>query len=616
MSTSSKSNILVVDDTPANLNLLGAILKNEGYVVRKLPCGQLALNAIATEPPDLILLDVKMPSMDGYEVCKKLQADPAVRDIPVIFISALQETTDKIQAFSAGGTDYITKPFQAEEVLARVATHLRIHHLQQALLQAKEQAEQAQEQAESANRAKSAFLANMSHELRTPLNAIQGFTQILLRDSDLSSDKYQKLQSIQRGSDYLLTLINDILDLAKIEAGRFELFPEVWDTHEFFKELTAMFRIRAEQKEIAFQYKHHNSLPKSLYSDDKRLRQIVMNLVGNAIKFTEQGCVTLTAKMIENQLTLEISDTGIGIPAEKVVEIFKPFQQTGSTAHKRQGTGLGLAITQKLINNMAGEIKLESTPGKGSCFHIKVPVEPVSTLIEANPYQKDMPQVIGYKRQQGEGAFRVLIVDDVPSNREVLSLLLKPLGFDVREVENGKQCLEVIQTWASDIILLDLHMPGIDGFEVAQTLQKSYLSQNTPIIAISASAFAEDRIAALSAGCKAHLSKPVNFNELLDNLSRFLPLDWNYLTTEQTEGEGIHNPAKNIHLSRKQARELMDFVLLGDIEAIENFALKLKDDMHYLPLAKQIASLVETFEIAALRELAEAQQAIHQQETS
>ncbi len=417
MTDIENATVLIVDDTPANLSLLEKILSTEEYNVRALPSGELALASMKAALPDLILLDIKMPGMDGYETCAKLKENPLTRDIPVIFISALQETEDKIQAFAVGGVDYISKPFQAAEVLARVKTHLRLRTLQQGL-------EQARLRAEAANQAKSAFLANMSHELRTPLNAILGFARILQNDDSLGALQRRHARYIGQGGDFLLALINDILDLAKIEAGRFECYPDNWNTRGFLDEVIELFRIRAEQKGLFFQYEEITPLPAMLHGDAKRLRQIIINLLSNAIKFTQQGGITFRVGFETDCLRVEIEDTGLGIAPEMRQKIFEPFQQAGEGWQKSQGTGLGLAISLKLAKMMHGDLTVESVKGKGSTFRLSLPVEEVESPVEPDPREADLSRVIGFHRVRGEGAFRLLVSDDVQDYRDLMSILL------------------------------------------------------------------------------------------------------------------------------------------------------------------------------------------------
>ncbi|MDM8547358.1 response regulator [Candidatus Venteria ishoeyi] len=521
--------ILVVDDTLENLYVLSNILITESYLVRPVPNGSLALRAAFAKPPNLVLLDIMMPDMDGYEVCTRLKADPRTCDIPVIFISALTETEDKIRAFAAGGVDYVTKPFQTEEVLARVRTHLALRDLQKKL-------EYRTVQAEAANHAKSAFLANMSHELRTPLNAILGFAQILQYSPQLTEEDKESVESIYKGGHYLLTLINDILDLAKVEAGHIELFPEEVDIQSFFWEVVKIFRFRAEKKCVAFNYQAEKSLPDYISIDPKRLHQVVINLLGNAVKFTEQGHVSLTVNYHDAQLHIRITDTGPGIAPEQYEEIFQPFSQIGDRQHKRQGTGLGLSITRRIIELMGGHIELESQLGEGSCFHARIPVavlfKNTSTQQQTLKVQK---KIIGYHRTaspqntDNPEPFRILIVDDILLNCAVLRLMLQPLNFTIQETNSSEACLQVAPDWRPHLVLMDLRLPGdLDGLEITRQLHALPGFEKLPVIAISASAYEDVQKNAYDAGCIDFLSKPIERNLLLQTLQKHLPLEWEY----------------------------------------------------------------------------------------
>ncbi|MCP4700202.1 MAG: response regulator [Gammaproteobacteria bacterium] len=626
--------ILVVDDRLDNLHLISGYLEEAGAEIMVAHNGKDGLAKARLGRPELILLDVMMPDMDGFEVCRQLKQSPELVEMPVIFLSALGEIENKIHGFEAGGVDYLEKPFQKAELLARVRTHLAlcIAHRElagknveltkknadlQAEIIRRKQAEQsltqAKKAAEAANRAKSAFLANMSHELRTPLNAIQGFAQIMEMDNTLADEHRHSIQGIRHGGDYLLTLINDILDLAKIEAGRFELFPVAWNTESFFRELNEMFRLQAAQKNISFCYNSLNPLPRVLYCDDKRLRQIAMNLLSNAVKFTDQGKVTLCTDVAENRLILEVTDTGTGISPEMLNTIFESFQQGGNSLQKIQGTGLGLSITRKLVETMGGEISVQSTPGAGSTFRAVIPAETISTLVEARGQQEEnMPTVTGYRRTRGEDALlQVLIVDDVEDNREVLRLLLEPLGFVTLQAENGRQCLEIARSRRPDVILLDLRMPEMSGRETACYLCKISQLRGTPIIAVTASAFAEAHEAALAAGCDACLTKPIRFTELLDALSKLLPLEWTYAEPPAGADPQI-GKKKDGNLSAEQITQLTELIEIGSIYEIQELAKNIKDSGCCPGFAYKLKISADEFNMHAIRQLLKTQQTINE----
>ena len=387
----------------------------------------------------------------------------------------------------------------------------------------------AKEAAEAASHAKSSFLANMSHELRTPLNAVLGYAQILQRDSTLTATQRQSVETIKRSGDYLLVLINDVLDLAKIEVGRLELWPEPCAIESFFAELSDMFSLHALDKGIRFHYQTSGNLPAVLQVDSKRLRQVCMNLLGNAVKFTEQGEVHLETDYCDGSLLIRVRDTGIGISSELHEAIFKPFRQAGDDQYKQQGTGLGLAICHSLVQQMGGDIQLQSEAGAGSCFCVCIPLPSVDSTAQPLSYNAATPTagVSGYLRRDGaHEKFRVLVVDDKDDNRDVLHKLLEPLGFEFREASDGTEAVALTEREAFDVILMDMVMPKLDGLTATRCILARPGTRNRLIIAVSAGAFAENRAASLAAGCAAHLTKPVESEALLRMLQTYLPLQW------------------------------------------------------------------------------------------
>jgi PAS domain S-box-containing protein len=430
--------------------------------------------------------------------------------------------------------------------------------------QAEAELVRAREAAEAANRAKSAFLANMSHELRTPLNIILGFAQILEADASLSFEQKNMLRRIHKGGEYLLTLINDVLDLAKVEAGHFELLAEDTDIHAFFEEVRDMFKIRADSKNIDFHYAHQD-LPQRLSIDAKRLRQIVINLLGNALKFTEQGWVRLHVAYTDGDLLLTVADSGSGIAATQHTQIFQPFVQVGEQHSKKQGTGLGLAITHKLITLMGGMITLASTPSQGSEFCVRLPAP---ALAESAAIPSRSATVVSYQGLHGAEPLRVLITDDLADNREILARLLEPLGFEVRLAESGHACLEAARIWHPDLVLMDLRMDTLDGFATTAALHRLPGLEQCPVIAVSADAFAETRQAARAAGCVDYLVKPVNTTALFALLQKHLPLCWQHApsTPSATSGE---------HLTPPQCNYLRTLLKRGAIGEIHTYLRKL-----------------------------------------
>lgn len=386
----------------------------------------------------------------------------------------------------------------------------------------------AKDAAEQANRAKSVFLANMSHDLRTPLGAVLGFAQLLERHERLGDRQRQYVDGIRRGGERLLGLVNDVLDLAKVEANRFDLVPVDWNSADLWRELAEMFRGRAEQKGVGFRIEPAPALPRTLSCDLKCLRQILVNLLDNAVKFTGQGEVVLRASFEDDHLILGVADTGVGIPPEQTDGIFEPFHQVGSANHRALGAGLGLSIAKGLVARMGGSLAVESAPGQGSTFWVRIPARAVSLPAPAKIAEPSGSRVGGYRRTVGQGSLRILIADDEAENRKILRDLLEPLGFVLAEARTGRDCVEMARDWTPDLILMDLRMPDLDGLEATRALRAIPAFRNTPIVAVTAAAFAEDRAQALAAGCDAHFAKPVSLDALIETLGTLLPLEWLY----------------------------------------------------------------------------------------
>ena len=378
--------LLLVDDVPANLDVLCALLEGADYRISIAPDGAIALRLAAQTAPDLILLDVVMPEMNGFEVCRRLKQDPKTEHIPVIFITAENQTEGVVEGVEAGGVDYIAKPFQDAEVLVRVKTHLSLSRLtreletkstaleekNQSLSEANEALVVANQKIQEVSRYKSEFLARMSHDLRTPMNAIIGYTRILLRRTRevLEERHYRNLENIEISANHLLNLINDILDLSKIEAGRMEIQFQDVDLQQLVEEC-AMALSSLLRDGVQLERQLEDVEP--LRTDPNLLRRVLMNLLSNAVKFTEQGRIDLRLRSIEGGLEVVVADTGPGIPAAELPHIFDEFHRVeGGKKGGPEGTGLGLAIARKSVNLLGGRLAVESQTGRGTKFTLTI----------------------------------------------------------------------------------------------------------------------------------------------------------------------------------------------------------------------------------------------------
>ena len=518
-----RDHVLIVDDTLRNIQLMGTILREHNYQISVAQNGIQALASVAREAPDLILLDVMMPEMDGFETCKRLKADVTTRDIPVIFLTAKIETDDFVHGFELGAVDYVTKPFNTTELLRRVQTHLELYHLQNAL-------RTAHAAAEAANQAKSVFLANMSHEIRTPMNAILGFTEILAgRLTDSQDQAY--LAAVQASGKSLLTLINDILDLSKIEAGKLELQYAAVHVRQMFQEMQAIFAPRMDEKGLAFLIEIDPELPETLILDGVRLRQVLVNLLGNAVKFTETGHVKLIARgqYADDEpdalnLAFAVEDTGIGIAADQQQSIFEAFEQQKGQSHATfGGTGLGLTISRRLVEMMHGEISVTADVGVGSTFEVALQGVAVDAG-DVSGAPEEAPLAVEAVRFDHA---TVLLVDPVDTNRALVKGYLASYDLTLLEAEDGHKAVEMIRFQPPDLVLMEVRLPALDGREAARIIKADETLRHIPVVFLTSSAMKEEE-QALQALCDGYLSKPVGKVDLVTELTRFL----NYTVAE------------------------------------------------------------------------------------
>ena len=466
--------------------------------------------------------------------------------------------------------------------------------------------------ADSANQAKSEFLANMSHELRTPLNGILGYAQILGRSQTVSEKDLHGINIIHQCGIHLLNLIDDILDISKIEARKLELVPVAIHLPSMLQAVIEIFQIRAQQKNISFHYQPDLNLPTGILADEKRLRQVLINLLGNAIKFTDRGNVCLRVKQLDallNPLTsvrlhFSISDTGLGIAAKDIHKLFRAFEQVGDRFRQVEGTGLGLTISQQIVKLMGGEIEVKSQLNVGSEFFFEVELPLAIDWVEQQV--STVSHIVGYEGVKQ----KILVIDDRWENRAVIIDLLQPLGFVVMEAENGQEGLIKISEYLPDLVITDLAMPVMDGLTMLKQLRSDDNLKELKVLASSASISQTDRQMSINAGADDFLAKPINFQELLNALTNHLGIIWNYEELERQAMFTSSTPTSSLSLLKVIAPPSADLQILlelaqeGRLQKLSKIAEQIEQkDECYQPFIQQVLQLAKQFETEKIEQL-------------
>jgi len=514
--------ILVVDDSLTIRMQIKGLLESEGYKVLLAEDGEKCLKTIKSEIPDIILLDIIMPGISGLDVCRTIKGDDKYKDIPILMLTHVSDSENKVAGLRSGANDYVTKPFVIEELNARIDSILKTKMLEQKLRFSRDKAHLL------AN-SKSSFLANMSHEIRTPMNGIIAFTDLLL-ETNLETEQRKFIEALKRSGESLLVIINDILDFSKIESGNV-VFEEIgFKIDQLLDDVTKLIAIKVGDKPIKVIKNIKKDVPTIFVSDPHRIKQVLLNILGNSAKFTQKGEISSYLWIEQKKanrafLHFEIKDTGIGIPEDKLEAIFELFTQAdSSTTRKFGGTGLGLSISKKIAMAMGGDCWAKSELDKGSTFHFTgwCKIGSVDDIRQKKDENIELEKVIAKNNLQ------IFLVEDNPVNQMVAKKMIENMGNNVQVAGNGKIAIEMFSNSNSafDIIFMDMQMPEVDGItatkEIRKIEKKIGSEKRIPIIAMTANVLPEHEKMCIKAGMNDFITKPINKTKIFNGIQKWV----------------------------------------------------------------------------------------------
>ncbi len=527
-----KTKILVVDDYKENIEALSQLIAADDVETYAALTADHALELITQHDFGLALLDVQMPVVSGFDLAKIIRGVKKFRSLPIIFVTAHQQDSAVVfEGYQSGAVDLLFKPLEPNMVRAKVRIFVELAQQRQLLQSHVRELERLRLEAEAANIAKSQFLANMSHEIRTPLAAVMGFAELIARGSSTKEETEECIEAVRRNGKLLLRLIDDILDLSKIEANRLELEHADFDLSEVLHDIQSTLSFRAQERGIALHFNVQNKNQTHYKSDPTRLKQVLLNIIGNGIKFTPSGTVKVDV-LIEpensdsvrhethDHLTVRVRDQGVGLTAEQAERLFQPFGQADpSTRRHFGGSGLGLVISRQIARAMGGNIRLiESNPNSGSTFEIQLSLERAAnttSAIHGHEATKTMSRDGGENQISLIGK-KILAVDDSPDNLTLISMFLRDSGAVVSFADSGKKAIGEVKETDFDIILMDVQMPGMDGHQATEEIRR--LGFSKPIIALTAHAIRSEHDKCRKSGCNSVLTKPITRANLLKGL--------------------------------------------------------------------------------------------------
>lgn len=527
-----KTKILIVDDHKENITALSTLIASDDVEIFSAQDAEGALDLLVDHDFGLALLDVQMPKVTGFELARLIRGVRAHRDLPMIFVTAHQrEQSVILEGYETGAVDLLFKPLDPYVVRSKVRVFIRLDQQAKQLKTQMEEVERLKREAEAANVAKSRFLANMSHEIRTPLGAVMGFADLMAQGDLPREERDECVSAIRRNGQLLLRLIDDILDLSKIEAQQLQLEKSEFDLEEIVRDVDSVMSLKASEKGIRLRIDVSDRLRGHFLSDPIRIKQVFLNLIGNAIKFTSRGEVSVKLQALPRdprepgvateRIVCRVTDTGVGMTPEQAAGLFQPFVQADASTRRRfGGTGLGLVISRQIAKALGGNIVVESSePGKGSTFLVTMELQRAEARTAA---AKSAPgDVAAASEAKGKAETKgksVLVVDDVSDNRLLIESYLRPSGVSIKSVGSGEEAVRAVKGRFPDLILMDIQMPGMDGYEATDRIRR--LGYDGPIIAITAHAMRDEVDRCREAGCDLVLTKPISRQELMGWLER------------------------------------------------------------------------------------------------